>query len=225
VSDQGQRQPSGRARPRTSVLVVDDHPVYREGLAQSLRKRPEIEVKGEAADGREALERIREHRPDVVVLDLALPEVDGLSVLDTVRREELGSRVVLLSAREDSATAYRAISFGADAYLPKSSSANEIADVVLAVARGETVISPAVQTSLIQEIRLRRPEDDRPVLSARELEVLRLTADGLSAAEIAERLYLSKTTVRTHLQHVYEKLGVGDRTTAVARALRSGLLN
>jgi two-component system nitrate/nitrite response regulator NarL len=207
------------------VVVADDHPLYRDGVVRILRARVEIEVLGEAEDGRRALECIRACRPDVAVLDLGLPDVDGLGVLETLKREGLPTRAVFLSARDDSRTVYRAISFGADAYLPKSSTAAEIVDVVLAVARGETVISPSLQFGLAWEIRLRRPTDDRPILSTRELEVLRLAADGLSAVEIGQRLHLSKTTVRTHLQHVYEKLGVGDRTAAVAQALRSGLLN
>lgn len=216
---------SSRSVPRVRVVVAEDHPLYRAGLTRVLRDRVEIEVLGEAADGRQALERIREFRPDVAVLDLGLPDIDGLGVLDALRREELGTRVVLLSAREDSATVYRAISLGVDAYLPKTSTGSEIVDVVLAVARGDTVISPAMQGGLVQEIRLRRPTDDRPVLSPRELEVLRLAADGLSAVEIGQRLHISKTTVRTHLQHVYNKVGVNDRTAAVAQALRMGLLD
>jgi two-component system nitrate/nitrite response regulator NarL len=213
-----------KALNRVGVVVADDHPIYREGLVRLLRERVEIHVLGEAEDGRQALERIRECRPDVAVLDLTLPDVDGFAVLDAIKREGLGTRVLFLSARDDSATIYRAISIGADAYLVKSSHTREIVDVVLAVSRGETVISPAIQYGLAQEIRLRRPSDDRPVLSPRELEVLRLAADGMSAVEIGEHLHLSKTTVRTHLQHVYEKFGVADRTAAVAQALRRGLL-
>jgi two-component system nitrate/nitrite response regulator NarL len=209
---------------RVGVIVADDHPLYCDGLVRVLRERAEIEVLAQAGDGRTALACIREHRPDVAVLDLALPDVDGLGVLDAMKREALPTRALFVSAQEDSATIYRAISFGADAYLPKSSGAAEIVNTVLAVARGETVISPAIQYGLAREIRLRRPTDDRPVLSPRELEVLRLAADGMSAVEIGDHLHLSKTTVRTHLQHVYEKLEVSDRVAAVTQALRRGIL-
>ncbi|WP_214370214.1 response regulator [Pseudonocardia sp. H11422] len=209
---------------RVGVIVADDHPLYCDGLVRVLRERAEIDVLAQAEDGRKALECIRELHPQVAVLDLSLPEIDGLGVLDAVKREALPTRALFVSAQEDSATIYRAISFGADAYLPKSSSAAEIVSAVLAVARGETVISPAIQYGLAREIRLRRPADDRPVLSPRELEVLRLAADGLSAVEIGERLHLSKTTIRTHLQHVYDKLGVADRVAAVSQALRRGIL-
>ncbi len=209
---------------RVSVVVADDHPLYCDGLVRVLRERPEIEVLAQEGDGRKALESIRLLRPDVAVLDISLPEIDGLGVLDALKREALPTRTLFISARDDSAIIYQAISVGADAYLPKSSTAGEIVHAVLAVARGETVISPAVQYGLAREIRLRRSADDRPVLSPRELEVLRLTADGLSAVEIGEHLHLSKTTVRTHLQHVYDKLGVTDRVAAVSQALRRGIL-
>jgi two-component system, NarL family, nitrate/nitrite response regulator NarL len=213
-----------RDSERVGIVVADDHPLYRDALVRVLREQVEIEVVGEAADGREALDRLREVRPDVAVLDVGLPDIDGFGVLEEMRRESLPTRVVFLSAHDDSATMYRAIAHGADAYLAKSAKAVEIVRVILRVARGEIVISPSVQEGLVREIRLRR-DDDLPALSARELEVLRLAADGLSSVEIGERLHLSRTTVRTHLQHVYEKLGVGDRTAAVAQALRSGLLH
>jgi two-component system nitrate/nitrite response regulator NarL len=209
---------------RVRVVVADDHPLYCDGLVRVLRERPEIQVLAQEEDGRKALESIRQLRPDVAVLDISLPEIDGLGVLDAIKREALPTRALFVSARDDSAIIYQAISVGADAYLPKSSTATEIVHAVLAVARGETVISPAVQYGLAREIRLRRAGDDRPVLSPRELEVLRLTADGLSAVEIGEHLHLSKTTVRTHLQHVYDKLGVTDRVAAVSQALRRGIL-
>jgi two-component system nitrate/nitrite response regulator NarL len=215
----------GDVRGRVRVVVADDHPLYRDGLVRVLRERVEIDVLAEEQDGRTALASIRGLRPDVAVLDISLPEIDGLGVLDAIKREALATRTLFISAREDSATIYQAISVGADAYLPKSSTAGEIVHAVLAVARGETVISPAVQYGLAREIRVRRSTDDRPVLSPRELEVLRLAADGLSAVEIGQQLHLSKTTVRTHLQHVYEKLGVTDRIAAVTQALRRGILH
>lgn len=198
--------------------------MYRAGLARALRERVEIRVIGEASTGREALELIRETCPTVALLDLTLPDIDGLSLLESIRLEHLPSRVIFLSAREDSATVYQAMSFGADAYLAKTSTATEIVNAVVAVARGETVIPPLMQRRLVDEIRLRRPTDDRPTITQRELEVLQLSADGLTAAEIGERLHLSRTTIRTHLQHIYDKLGVADRTAAVAHALRSGIL-
>jgi two-component system nitrate/nitrite response regulator NarL len=216
---------SARSATPVRALVADDHPLYRDGLVRILRQEATIEVIAEAADGRTALDQLRELQPDVAVLDLGLPHVDGLAIIDTLRREGRKTRALLISAKDDSATVYRAIGAGADGYLSKSSGADEIVWAVLAVARGDTWISASLQTGLAGEIRMRRPVDQRPMLSARELEVLRLVADGLSATEIGERLHLARTTIRTHLQHIYEKFGVSDRTSAVAHAMRHGLLH
>jgi two-component system nitrate/nitrite response regulator NarL len=216
---------SARSATPVRALVADDHPLYRDGLVRILRQEATIEVIAEAADGRTALDQLRELQPDVAVLDLGLPHVDGLAIIDTLRREGRKTRALLISAKDDSATVYRAIGAGADGYLSKSSGADEIVWAVLAVARGDTWISASLQNGLAGEIRMRRPVDQRPMLSARELEVLRLVADGLSATEIGERLHLARTTIRTHLQHIYEKFGVSDRTSAVAHAMRHGLLH
>jgi two-component system nitrate/nitrite response regulator NarL len=210
---------------RTSVLVADDHPLFRAALTEVIRRDPALEASGEASDGREALDAIRRRRPDVVLLDLHLPEVDGFAVLDTIRRERLGSRVVVISALEDSASVYRAIAAGASAYLPKTAAAEAIADAIAAAARNGTYIPAELQSGLASEIRLRRDSAEDVVLSPRELEILRLAADGISNAGIAEELHLGVTTVKTHLAHVYEKLEVSDRAGAVARALRRGLLH
>ena len=144
-------------------------------------------------------------------------------VVDAVTRDDLPTRVVLLSAFVDSALAYRALGVGAAGYLSKDSTGERICDAIAAVSRGETVLDPEVQAGVAHEIRL-RVEDERPALTSREREILRLTADGCSAPQIAEQLYLSPTTVRTHLQHLYDKLGVSDRAAAVAEAMRQRLL-
>ncbi len=212
------------ARP-VRVLLADDHPVYREGLAQALGQRPELEVIAEAADGRQALEAIRGLDPDVAVIDLQLPELDGAAVLDAIQREGRRTLCVVLSAYDESGRVYRSVAAGARAYLVKTAPAHAIADAVLAVARGQAVFPPALQAGLASEIRMRRDLAERPVLSPRELDVLRLAADGLSTGEIGARLHLSAATVKSHLQHVYEKLEVSDRAAAVAHAMRRGLLD
>jgi two-component system nitrate/nitrite response regulator NarL len=199
---------------RVSLLIADDHPVYRSGLADILRARPEFEVVGEAGDGATALAEIRRLVPDVAVVDLQLPDMDGLAVAEAIEREALATRVVILSAYEDAAVVRRAFAAGVRAYLPKVGSAGRLCDTLLAVARGQTFVSPGLVDVVAHA-----------VLTARETEVLRLTADGHSAPEIAEALSLSAATVRTHLQHVYEKLGVSDRAAAVAQAIRGGLLD
>ena len=206
------------------AVIADDHPVYREGLVRVFERRPEFQVVGEATAGREALDEIRRLRPDVALVDLRLPDIDGIAVTEAVEREGLGTKIIIVTAYEDSATVYRALASGVRAYLPKVCSPEALCHTVTAVARGETVIPPALQTGLAGEIRARRPQADEPLLTIRELEVLRLTAEGLSAPEIAERLIVGVTTVKSHLQHAYGKLGVSDRAAAVAQALRRGLL-
>jgi len=211
------------APARLRVLVADDHPLVRKAVADAIRSRAELELAGEAANGREALEAIRAEPPDIAVIDINMPLLDGLAVLNAVVRDAVPTRVLLLTAAVDAAGVYAALGAGAAGYLSKDADADELCDAIVAVGRGETVIAPGVQGAVAQEIR-ERSVQDRPVLTAREREILVLVADGLSAPAIAEQLVLSPATVRTHLQHIYEKLGVSDRAAAVAEAMRRGLL-
>ena len=208
---------------RVSVYVADDHPIYREGLVGAIKRRPDLELVGEASDGRAALEEIRELRPDVAVLDLMMPELSGFEVLNAIQRENLETHVVVLSASAESEAVFRAVAEGAVAYIPKEADREQVCDAVVAAARGEVVLSPAIQEGLASEIRLRGREERMP-LTAREQDVLRLTAEGLSAPEIGFKLHISAATVKTHMQSVYGKLGVSDRAAAVAQAMRQGLL-
>ena len=205
------------------ILVADDHPLFREAIVRAVKERPEFELVGEAANGREALDAIRELGPDVAVLDVKMPELDGLKVLNALRRDELQTRVILLTAYPDGAVAFEAVAGGAAAFLSKDADRRRITDTIAAVSRGETVLSPEVQAGLAEEIRL-RGHKDRPGLSAREREILGHIAEGRSAPEIAKILYLSPATVKSHLGALYEKLGVSDRAAAVAEAMRRGLL-
>jgi two-component system, NarL family, nitrate/nitrite response regulator NarL len=209
--------------PRITVLVADDHPVYREGVARAIKGRAEFELVAEAGDGREALDLVRELSPDVAVLDVQMPQLQGNDVLHAIQRDGLPTRVVLLSAHVDSETVYRAVASGAGAYLSKESSRERICDAVAAVARGEVVLSSEVQAGLASEIQIRE-RDERPALTPREHEVLVLTAGGHSAPDIGKQLHLSQSTVKTHLKSLYDKLGVSDRAAAVAEAMRRGLL-
>lgn len=206
-----------------SVFVADDHPIYRDGLVRSVRERPDLEFVGQAAEGREALAEIQHLQPDVAVLDLKMPNLGGLDVLNAINRDGLATRVVLLSASAESEVVYRAVAMGVGAYLSKEADRHEILDTVAAVARGQTVLPPEIQAGLASQIQLREAED-RPVLTAREREILLLTADGNSAPEVARQLHLSTATVKTHLGSLYAKLGVSDRAAAVAAAMRAGLL-
>ena len=211
------------AAKRISVVVADDHPLYRDGVVRALTASGQIEVVSEAGDGRAALEAIRTQRPDVALVDYRLPELDGVAVVNAVTRDALPTRVLLVSAFTDSGVVYRALETGAAGFLPKEARREEIVDGVLACARGETVLPPEVATGLVSEIRLRK-RHDAPALTEREQEILRMIADGKSLPAIAKELFLGVTTVKTHVQHLYEKLGVSDRAAAVAAAMRRGLL-
>ena len=207
------------------VLIADDHPLFREAIARVIAERPDLELVAEASDGRAALEKIRELTPDVAVIDVRMPQLDGSDVLVALREEGLPTNVVFLSAFLDSKTVYDAVAAGANAYLSKEAETDEIVTAILAAARGETILGPEVQTGLAEQIRFREESESRPRLSDREHEVLRLIAQGLSAPEIGARIHLSTATVKTHLQHLYEKLGVSERAAAVAEGMRRGLVD
>jgi two-component system nitrate/nitrite response regulator NarL len=195
----------------------------REGLLRAVGDQPALELVGSAGNGREALEQIRIIKPDVALLDVKMPELDGIAVVRALTRDALPTRVVFLSAYVDSAVAYRALAEGAAGFLSKESSAGAVCEAIVAAARGETVLSPEVQSGIAEEIRM-RAAPERLTLSARENEVLVLIADGLSAPDIGKRLHLSPATVKGHLHSLYEKLGVKERAAAVAEAMRRGLL-
>ena len=211
------------AAKRVTVFVADDHPVVREGMLRALGERPALEVVGSAGDGREALKEIRRVKPDVALLDVKMPELDGIAVVRALTREELPTRVVFLSAYVDSAIAYRALAEGAVGFLSKEASPSAVCDAVVAAHRGETVLSKEVQGGIAEEIRM-RAATGAVTLTAREREVLSLIAEGLSAPDIAHRLHLSPATVKGHLGSLYEKLGVSERAAAVAEAMRRGLI-
>ena len=209
---------------RVSVLVADDHPLFRDGIERAIRERPELELVGAAGDGREALDRIRELLPHVAVLDLRLPELDGLQVLNALTRDGLATSVLIVSASGDPELVYRAVQAGAGGYFRKEADREAILNGIAAVAEGRMAIEPGLHAGVFEQIRLRGGEDDRPLLTAREREVLALMADGLSGPQIAERLIVALPTVKTHQARLYEKLGVAERAAAVAEAMRRGLL-
>ena len=208
---------------RTTIVIADDHPVYRRGLARAIGDRPELELVGEASDGRSALSVIEQLAPDVAVLDVSMPELDGIQVLKALRRDERHTAVLLLSGSTHAEGTYGAIAAGAAGYLLKTAENDTICDAIRTCARGGTIFSPELHDSLATEIRARE-QQQRPLLSPRELEILRMTAGGSSAAAIADELHLSIATVRTHIQNGYQKLGVSDRAAAVAAAMRLGLI-
>jgi two-component system, NarL family, nitrate/nitrite response regulator NarL len=205
-------------------MVADDHPVYREGIVRAIKERPELELVGEAGDGREALDQIKKLAPDVAVLDIRMPALDGTQVLAAIRRDSAQTEVLFLTAFMEPELAYRTVADGAKGYLSKSAARQEICDAIITVARGGTALAPEAQKGIAQEIQERERAGGRPELTPRESEVLQLIAAGLSAPQIGKQIHLSTTTVKTHLHTLYEKLGVSDRAAAVAEAMRRGLL-
>ena len=212
-----------RQSEQITVIVGDDHPMYREGVVRAMKESGRIQVLAEVGDGRAALEAIREHNPAVALLDYRMPELDGLAVVTAVARDGLKTRVLLLSATEDPATVYEALSAGAAGYLTKESDRIEIVAAVISCANGGGYVPPAMAGGLANELR-QRARGDATLLSPREAEVIKLIAQGHSVPDIAKQLHLAPTTVRTHVQRLYEKLGVSDRGAAVAEAMRRRLV-
>lgn len=212
-----------RQSEQVTVIVGDDHPMYREGVVRAMKETGRIQVLAEVGDGRAALEAIHEHAPDVALLDYRMPELDGLAVVTAVARDGLSTRVLLLSATEDPATVYEALSAGAAGYLTKESDRDEIVAAVISCAKGGGYVPPNMAGGLANELR-QRARGDATLLSPREAEVIKLIAQGHSVPDIAKQLHLAPTTVRTHVQRLYEKLGVSDRGAAVAEAMRRRLV-
>jgi len=210
---------------RVTVLVADDHPIYREGIVRAIKDRAELDLVAEAGDGREALERIRDLRPRVAVLDIRMPGLDGTQVLAAMRREGLETEILFLSAFMEPELAYKTVAAGAKGYLSKESSRQEVCDSIVSIARGGTAFAAEAQAGLAAQIQERERSGGPPKLTEREQEVLGLVAQGLSAPDIGKHIHLSTTTVKSHLHSLYEKLGVSDRAAAVAEAMRRGLLD
>jgi two-component system, NarL family, nitrate/nitrite response regulator NarL len=205
------------------VLIADDHPLFLFAIAHSVNSRQELELVAQAKTGREAIACALQTRPDLAVLDVEMPDLDGLDVLNAMNREGLATRVLFVSGSLDPAKSYTLIEAGAAGVLEKDAMPEQIGDALIRISRGETVLAPSVQAQLMREVRDRR-ERSQTVLSPREAEVLKFLAEGLSAPQIAARLHLSPSTIKTHLQRLYERLDVSDRAAAVAEGMRRGLI-
>jgi DNA-binding NarL/FixJ family response regulator len=206
------------------IVVADDHPIVRAGIVGLLETAEGIEVVGEAADGAEAVALAESERPDLVLMDLRMPGVDGASATASIVAAGTGTRVLVLTTYETDDHILAAIEAGASGYLLKAAPQAEILAGIRAVAAGETVLAPSIAAKLVSRVRADAASEPIPTLSPREREVLALVAEGRSNPEIARELYLGEATVKTHLLHVFEKLGVNDRTRAVTRAMELGLL-
>jgi DNA-binding NarL/FixJ family response regulator len=205
------------------LLLADDHRILREGLRRSLEALG-LEVMGEAGDGGEAVELAGSLQPDVVLMDVTMPVLDGVEATRRIRQAHPEVRVVMLTMHADDATMAQAIRAGADGYLVKDCSTDEIAGLVRKVAAGQTAVSRDVAVSMLREVRRTRSDMLEEPVSKREEEVLQLIADGCSSAEVAERLFISQKTVKNHLASIYHKLDARDRTQAVLRAVRMGIV-
>ncbi|MEU3648127.1 response regulator transcription factor [Lentzea sp. NPDC034063] len=203
-----------------TLLIVDDHPVVRDGLRGMFGADPRFAVVGEAADGAEAVAAGVRLHPDVILMDLRMPGTDGVAAIRELAKRGVPSRVLVLTTYDTDSHVLPAIEAGATGYLLKEAPREELVRAVEAAARGQAVLSPTVATRLLGQVRKPAPAP----LSQRELEVLELIAQGATNREAGKRLFISETTVKTHLLHVYAKLGVNDRAAAVAAAFSRGYL-
>ena len=202
------------------VLVADDHPIGRGGIVALLESADDLSVVGEASTGLQAVELALEHEPDIVLMDLQMPALSGAEATARILEQRPGIRVIVLTTYESDSAILQAIEAGASGYLLKAAPAGEILAGIRSVAAGDVALAPSIAAMLVN--RVKAPAG--PTLSARETEVLALVAQGKSNPAIAQALFVSEATVKTHLLHVFEKLNVSDRTRAVTKAMELGLL-
>jgi len=199
------------------ILSVDDHPLVREGIAAIINNQPDMSVVAEAATSGEAVQRFREHLPDVTLMDLRLPDASGIDAMIAIRGEFADARIIILTTFEGDVEIQRALEAGARAYMLKSMAPRDLVDVIRQVHAGKKRVPPEVASQLAEHL-----SDE--ALTSREIDVLRQIAGGNRNRDIAERLYISEETVKVHVKHIMEKLGASDRTQAVAIAVRRGII-
>jgi len=204
-------------KKKIRILTVDDHPLLREGIAAIIRSQPDMTLVAEAANGRDAIERFNEHRPDVTLMDLRLPDMSGLDAMAAIRAAFRDAVVMILTTFEGDVEIQRALERGARGYMLKSAPPNELIDAIRQVAAGKKRIPAEIAAQLAEHL-----SDEG--LTLREIEVLREVAGGSRNHEIGARLFISEETVKVHVKHIMEKLGASDRTQAVAIAVRRGII-
>jgi len=205
---------------KIKILMADDHPVVRAGIRGMLETQPEFQVIAEAENGREAFEQIGKLKPDVVLMDLRMPEMDGVEAIGKIKEKYPNINILVLTTYDTDADIVRAVEAGATGYLLKDAPREELFRAVRATAKGETVLAPVVAARLMGKVR----DHGEQALSAREIDVLMLVARGASNQDVAEKLYVSTATVKSHLIQIYQKLGVSDRTAAVTTAIERGII-
>ena len=210
---------------KIKILIADDHPVVREGLSAMLSKDPEIQVVGEAENGAQAINKARELQPDIILMDLRMPEVDGVEAMRQIRVKNPDMKFIVLTTYDNDEYIFKGIEAGARAYLLKDAPREELFEAIRAVYRGESLIQPAVAGKVLDRFaELSRQVQVPGALSEREVEVLKLIAKGSANKFIAVSLSIGESTVKTHIQSIFQKLGVGDRTEAVTQAIKKGII-
>jgi DNA-binding NarL/FixJ family response regulator len=205
------------ASPQIRIFCVDDHPLMREGIAAVIRNEPDMLLVAEAASGREAIQSFRTHRPDITLMDLRLPDIGGIDAMIAIRTEFADARVIMLTTFEGDAEIHRALEAGAQGYMLKSMPRKQLVEMIRRVHSGKKHIPPEVAVHLAEHL-------GQETLSKREIEVLEKIAQGNRNSDIAALLFISEETVKGHIKHIMEKLGAGDRTEAVAIAIRRGIM-
>lgn len=209
---------------RVRLVVVDDHALFRRGLVGLLRDMPEFEVAAEASNGEQALAVLAQVQTDILLLDLNMPVMDGLGVVEAVRRVGDKPRILMLTISQNDADLLAAIRAGADGYLLKNTEPEDLRRALLRVAQGQSVLSPEVTAPVLRALMQGGHEAPPSVLSEREMEILDMLALGQTTQQIANGLFLSENTIKTHVRHILEKLGAANRTEAVSKAMQMGIL-
>jgi DNA-binding NarL/FixJ family response regulator len=209
-----------------TILIADDHPVVREGLITMISREPDFKVVGEAKNGLEAVEKVKQLQPDVVLMDLRMPELDGVEAIRQISLTETNVKFIILTTYSDDDYIFKGIEVGARAYLLKDAPREELFKAIKAVNRGESLIQPVIASKILDRFveMTKQAQAPQDLLSGRELEVLELMAKGSANKEIADQLSITNSTVKTHITSIFQKLNATDRTEAVTQAIKKGII-
>ncbi len=210
--------------PRIRIVVVDDHVLFRRGLVSLLSDMSEFEVVGEAGNGLDAMEVVKETRPEIVLMDINMPRMDGILAVQGLREAKISVKILMLTISQENDDLLGAIHAGADGYLLKNTEPEELRRSILRVCQGQGALSPEVTSTVLKIVARHQGSETQTLLSDRELEVLTCLADGQTTIQIANRLFISENTVKTHIRHILEKLEASNRTEAVSKAIQFGLI-